>query len=452
MTPRFSKAGLVRLLVSLAVTACLLLLPGPGAAGQRSVELSCPGCNVILLNIELLRADFVGLIADTGLTPNIDAFFSDGIVFEDATAPAGETFLSNTAVLTITPPHRIAYRPNKIDRFGQLDRELQTRIREHLTSWPSAAEILADNGYHTISVNQGGRAGDEAFLDRGFKDFSQWSSKVLFEDMVDILIEKLETKGSEPVFVLFRPTLLHNHQYRQPAGFSEKRLPQVGYKRYRYDLPDGTERRGLILKRKRDLDHDTGPRVERSIYRQQLAYADTELRRAFDAINGLDPDRTVVVLYSNHGSALGDNGKYEHGVSYQSCIHIPILIRHPAQQRLTRIAHPVALIDLVPSLYSMLEVPDYDSRYERSLLDELSGPASEERVLIGRSPWDEYVREGRWKLIIEYGKFRHLFDLGSDQNESTDLYSQFPEIARRLESKLIQHRMRLMPEVVGQQK
>ena len=40
-------------------------------------SLSCEGCNLLLLNIELLRADYVGLLNSENIsnTPNIDNFF-----------------------------------------------------------------------------------------------------------------------------------------------------------------------------------------------------------------------------------------------------------------------------------------------------------------------------------------------------------------------------------------
>ena len=83
----------------------------PRAAVEADISITaeifqCPRCNVIFLNIELLRADYTGLIGDTELTPSIDSFFENSLIFKDMTAPAGETFLSNTAVLTGMHPFR----------------------------------------------------------------------------------------------------------------------------------------------------------------------------------------------------------------------------------------------------------------------------------------------------------------------------------------------------------
>jgi arylsulfatase A-like enzyme len=430
-------------LMVLALVAWVSFFSTANAKNNNSaIGLSCPQCNVVFLNIELLRADFVGAIANTGYTPNIDAYFKNGIIFEDVSSPGGETFGSNTSVLTVTEPHRIKIRANKIDNFDKLEPEQQKNIRQSLISRQSIAEVLEDNGYHTVSINQGGRAGIKAFLERGFSDHTQWSSSVLFEDMVDVFAQKLETAPRRPLFILFRPTFLHNHQYRQPFEYAADRLPHTRYRRYTYERPDGSTGQGHLLKRDRKAPVEAGRRIERDIYVQQLSYGDDQLQRVFDQVSRLDESKTLVVLYANHGSALGDNGKYEHGVSYQSCIHVPVLIKHPNIGSVIRVRHATALIDLVPAIYKMLEIPGYSTQYDRSLLDDIEGGGAAQRVLIGRSPWDEYVREGDWKLLVEYSRFKYLFNLRTDPQELNDVSLQRPDIARRLESLLIKQRVK----------
>lgn len=431
----------------LAVIA-ILAITSPATAAQKrngdaGVDLSCPGCNVIFLNIELLRADFVGAISGSRFTPNIDAYFQNGIIFEDASAPAGETFLSNTAVLTGIKPHQIPFRPNKIDNFNKLEPEAQSKIRNALNARKSMAQTLAENGYHTISINQGGRAGKQAFLDRGFADYSQWSSKLLFEDMVDMLLQKAIAAAGRPTFILFRPTLLHTHQYRQPLGFRSEKLPATRYITYRYETPDGSTAKAYQLKRDRESDLETGRQAERNIYAQQLTYADDQLDQVFTMLKKYYDDNSIVVLYANHGSGLGDHGIFEHGTSYQSCVNVPILIKHPKLSSSIRVSDPVALIDLVPTIYKMLGIPRKDSTYDADLYDSIQGHPTEDRVLLGKNGWDEYIRIESWKLIVQYGRFRLLFNLQSDPGELVDLYTQRPVIVRQLESELLQHKLKI---------
>ncbi len=79
----------------LGIVLCTIFLPlyivpakAEGETDAR-IDLACPGCNVIFLNIELLRADRVGLISGSSLTPHIDRFFRQGVP-----SLLGETCLS----------------------------------------------------------------------------------------------------------------------------------------------------------------------------------------------------------------------------------------------------------------------------------------------------------------------------------------------------------------------
>jgi len=46
-------------------------------------DLSCTGCNLILLNMDFFRADYVGFPDSASITPNIDNFFKNSIKFEN---------------------------------------------------------------------------------------------------------------------------------------------------------------------------------------------------------------------------------------------------------------------------------------------------------------------------------------------------------------------------------
>ena len=63
-------------------------------------NLYCKDCNVLFLNIDLLRADHIGLLnIESPFTPNIDKFFKNSIIFEDVSSVSGVTAISNTSTL-----------------------------------------------------------------------------------------------------------------------------------------------------------------------------------------------------------------------------------------------------------------------------------------------------------------------------------------------------------------
>lgn len=68
--------------------------------------------------------------------------------------------------------------------------------------------------------------------------------------------------------------------------------------------------------------------LSKSLYRQQLQFVDEELGRTFEALEASGRlKNAIVVMYANHGDGLYDNRVPNHGVSYQSCVSVPLLIR-----------------------------------------------------------------------------------------------------------------------------
>ena len=428
---------------TLLIGGILLTLKPPKEFEAPSIgNLSCPGCSVVLLNVELLRADYVGLTSDSGATPNIDAFFRNSIIFSNVTAPAGETFVSNTSVLTMTDPFLNGIKPAWIDRYKRLEQDEKNEILQKVIKERSIAEILSENGYQTININQGGRAGAEAFLERGFAIHEQYSSNVLFEDLVDISIQKLEEMDN-PGFFLFRPTFLHNHQYRHPISDTFDEIEGIRIRNYKYDSPAGEEKKGLHLKRNRKVEPSIGRQQEHKIYRNQVAYGDKQLQRIFRFLINRGLENTIVVLYSNHGTGLGDNEKFEHGTSYQSNVHVPVLIRHPYMSESIVVDKLVSLMDLMPTIYGMLKFKMPFLLDKQDLFSEILENKFDREVFFGKNNWDEYVRRDNWKLIIRNGRFRSLFNLEKDPGEENNLFEENRDIAERLEAELLNHKLQL---------
>ena len=318
-------------------------------------------------------------------------------------------------------------------------------IQENLVGETTVAEFLERSGYRTININQGGRAGSGAHLERGFLEMVQFPKQALFDEMFEMLVETLGDI-EEPYFVLFRPTFLHNHQYRRPGTLD---IEGIRSREYVYTGLDGQERRGFLLKSGKGISKEEGRKQEHQIYAHQLSYGDTRLGVLFDQLDQQGLDRTIVVLYANHGSSLGDNEKFEHGVAYQSNVHVPVLIRHPGIPSRHDVTQPVFLVDLMPTLLKMVGVDSHgledvtEASIRRDMFGELLGSGSGREVFFGKNHWDEFVRMGKWKLIIRYGRFRELYNLDTDPGETRNLVEKNPEVAQSLEAKLLAHKLKI---------
>lgn len=415
-------------------------------------DLSCPGCNVILLNIELLRADFVGLLkGNLNSSPNIDNFFKNGILFEQAHSPAGETYRANLAIQTVREVHRYNIDSGLIDDLMYPDRLTQPRraaIRKNLTRFSAVAEMFLNAGYNTIGLNHGYRAGRQTFLDRGFSQFTDWPRKYVLMGQTAYELREQLLDLEYPSYILYRTVGLHAKPVLYPVG-----RPRVDSEKIRYE--HDVRHNLIVVDSTQEWEEDPENAAFMLIYVQQLRYVDDELALVFLVLEraGL-VDNSIIVLYSNHGDSLGENGiPYgKHGVSYQSNTHVPLLIRHPKIDSQIRIDTPISIIDLFPTIFEFTGIKSVSDFDGMSLVPLITIGKSQREYIFGRNDEDEYVRWGNWKLIVKHGREDKLFDLQHDPGEKEDLILTNKGIAQQLRAKLLQHKTRLLQEGATSQK
>src|SRR5210317_1315699 len=98
--------------------------------------------NVILISIDTLRADHLGIYGyHKNTSPNIDKFAADSVLFEKAIAHAPSTLPSHASLFT-------GLIPMKHGAFAAF----QTPMRADVTTLP---EVMRDAGFRTMSWNGG---------------------------------------------------------------------------------------------------------------------------------------------------------------------------------------------------------------------------------------------------------------------------------------------------------
>ena len=194
------------------------------------------------------------------------------------------------------------------------------------------------------------------------------------------------------------------------------------------------------------------------IYAGLLETMDEAVGLVLDCLEelGLDDNTIVVFTSDNGGVSSGDNfstsnlplrgGKgyqWEGGIREPYFIKVPWLDNHG-----TECPVPVTGTDFYPTL---LELVGADLQPEQhvdglSLVPLLNGGSIPQRPLYWHYPHygnqggdpSSIIREGEWKLI-HYWEDIHdeLYNLSSDLSESMDVSTDYPDITKRMRSKLI---------------
>ena len=415
-------------LILLALAGCG---PQTGSAGPL-----CKDCNVVLILVDTLRADHLGVYGYPRATsPNLDALAAESVVFENARSQAACTFPSVNSLLTSRHP----------SRFVAGDAGLA--IPEGVSS---LAEVLSDAGYETLAVSASPivRATPSDFNEQGgfgrgfdvFDESCEWRKAACVLKRAQALAAGLD--GERPFFAylhymdphsLYRPTKDHRFRFVQPyegPEFIARGDPDpIAAARY----GDGPE----VEVSERDWRHLI------DLYDEAISFFDDRLPAVLTAFESAAGEReTIFVVVSDHGEAFDDHGHVKHCHSlYDSEIRTPLILHVPGGPSGLAIGNPVGNLDVAPSILDLLGLAASAPGFEgESLVPLLSGSGSSNRSVFSQQGTVRSIVSGRHKLLLELRRGRvELFDVTADPAEQFDVFERRPGVAGDLRERLDEH-------------
>ena len=171
-------------------------------------------------------------------------------------------------------------------------------------------------------------------------------------------------------------------------------------------------------------------RRARHAYYGMVSYVDDHFGRLMAALEaGGFADNTVVVVTSDHGDMLGERGMWFKKTLFEPAVRVPLIFAGPGIAA-GRVAEPVSLLDLFPTLVELAGAPDGTVQTPldgKSLLSALRGgaapsaPVFVEHIDGGTVAPRVMVREGAMKLVFSRAYPPQLYDLAADPEERHDL-------------------------------
>jgi choline-sulfatase len=280
---------------------------------------------------------------------------------------------------------------------------------------------------------------------------SKWNRQLAFDQMVfDRAIERLGQYGvsgqEQPLFLNISFTQPHD-----PFTTTQEFLDL--YKDAEIPLPKdhGDIRRlsstyeWFIIHHGLDKEKLPPERVReaRRNYLGMVSWIDDKVGRLLAELDRLGlAANTVVIFTSDHGEMLGEHGQWSKRLMLEWSSRVPLIVRAPGRIAAgKRIAAPVSLLDLFPTLATLagakVETP-LDGRSLLPLVDGREDSRSREVVCeyLGEGTIEpvRMVRREDCKYITVNGYPPQLFDLARDPEETTNLAGK-PEYAA-VESRL----------------
>lgn len=346
--------------------------------------------SIVLVSLDTLRARSMSAYGyELETTPFLSELATRGALFEKAFTTFSNTLPSHMSMLTGLYPARHAVH-SILDALGA----------EHGT----LAEALRSGGYVTAAFTE------DALLDarRGFwRGFSTYFEDTSIRDGAGAAestfgrgLEWIGRHADEPFFVF-----LHTYQVHMPYK------PPVEYQGF-FTGPDAPERDHL-----------------QQAYEQEIRYTDDLMKRLVEGLaRVVPPEELVLVVTADHGEEFREHGVGTHHQLYEEVMHVPLIMvapgRIPAGRR---VATPVSLVDIAPTVLALADVPPPAPLDGLSLLPLLdgSGAGFDRQVVFGEFPRSGWVREPHYVargadtkcMLSQSGQSDVCFDLRDDPNE-----------------------------------
>jgi arylsulfatase A-like enzyme len=368
---RHSRVAGWMIAVPALVAVCVLSY---GMAREYSQMSTLPGApnspNVLVIIVDSLRADHLspyGYSRDT--SPYLTQFAKEGVLFENAIAPASWTLPSHASMLTGLSPHQA-----RVEMGGDI---LSSRF-------PTLADAMRERGFRTaaFSANYQFFARDHGFI-HGFSHFEEYDqtlggilekvplSQLVLKELSHLTTgekfaffgiknapsaEKIDDnavawirRGRRPFFVVLNyldvhgPVLppepyLHMYTTNAKARNESMYFPEnCGY----YDV--------------KELCTPETPQFV-DTYDGSMRYVDENIQHMLADLGerGILKN-TIVVFTSDHGQEFGEHGMFGHGKSlYRREIQVPLIIWKPGLiPAAVRLTTPVSTTDLPATILDL---------------------------------------------------------------------------------------------------
>ncbi len=408
------KSSVITKISILIIVVALLCIGwlyfGPEADPSKKIR------HVLIISMDTTRADALGCYGfKYTITPNIDALAREGVLFENTYASLSLTLPSHSTMLTGT-----------IAPYHGVHDNLNYRLDD---SNVTLAEILKDNGFVTGAIIGSVILDSKYGLDQGFDfyddDFQEPRSPIhIIErqggEISRIAGEWLDEHQKENMFLFL-------HFYDPHRSYE---APEPYHKMFLRNPPPNPN----------SLEYLQG------LYLGEVAYTDNCIKGVIDKLKQLGLyDSTLIIITADHGEMLSEHREMTHGYYiYQGSMKVPLVFKVPGLSVPRRIEQTVGLVDIVPTVCSLLDI---NGPFEFQGEDISPYLLQDAPVDLKRHIYLESLTPTKYKanslLGIVNDKYKYiqttrpeLYDIVKDDQESVSLVEKHPKIAHLLQGRL----------------
>jgi len=441
--PLLTKRQLLAISSAALATACTSKPPLTNNITQKRP-------NILMIMVDDLN-DWIGAMNGhpQSKTPHIDSLANEGTLFTNAHAQAPICGPSRTSLMS-------GLLPSTTGVYGHINDEDIRLASPSLNTIPFLPEFMGNAGYHTMGIGKlfhqgapenvfhefGGR--HPGFGPKPEKTF-QWSAKGTStdwgvypsknEDMPDIksaqwAADRLKAEYEKPFFLSVGFLRPHVPWYVPQEWFDMHPAETLWLPPYNQnDWDDIPEKAKDItgLPNMPDMPWVEDNKQWKNIVQAYLAsvsFVDHCTGIVLSALkNSAHSDNTLVVFCSDHGYHLGEKGLFQKFTLWQRSTRVPLILSGHNIPASKTVSAPAGLIDIYPTLTSVIgeESPDWSQGKSLSPLLNSTELSNDRIVTTTYGPGNHAIRDERYTLIEYADDSLEFYDRELDPNEWRNL-------------------------------
>lgn len=339
-------------------------------------------------------------------TPHIDALADRGVRFDRAYCQYPSCGPSRTSVLTGLRPQSTGVLNNRTHFRDTLPTAvtLPQWFRQHGYVTARVGKIFHQNNPTDIGtsglddplswdevINPRGRDKDEEHLLTVYTPELPLPDQMAFLAAEGLDSEQTDGKVADATMGLIRKH--HGRPFFFAAGFYRPHLPSIAPKKYfeLYDL-DRTPLPALPTRYRERVPPAALASTPRwpnfgvsqlqareciLAYEATISFVDAQIGRLIDALDELNlTNRTVIVLWSDHGYHLGEHGLWRKNSLFEESCRAPLIIQSPGSRQGGVCPAPVELVDIFPTVCEAAGIGLPERLEGLSLMQQLHEPSA----------------------------------------------------------------------------
>ncbi len=408
----------------MVLVGALVALSCAPPRGEVSI---CADCNVVLVSIDTLRADHLGLYGHSRPTsPHLDSLAEESIVFDNFFNNGGTTLPVHMSMMTSLQPFAHRVLPSHKRRLED----------ERVT----LAERLAEAGWATAGFTDGGWVRAQFGFDQGFDTFDDSGGRL--ETILPKALDWISQSDSRPFFLFLHTYDVHSEwnelPYECPGDMQFTFQPE---EELRYQsCTDGVcaSERLAMLNRRLWANAGLKGRLMAAGIHEELArlydgcilYVDGKIRELTDHLRAEGRwEKTIFIVTSDHGEGFLEHNMLLHISPWEEVLRIPLMIRFPeGLHGGRRIDHMGTTIDIAPTVLEALGLPAEETFRGLSLMPTIL----DDRPIRDAFSVQNSLRTSRWKYL-ELGEMKMVYDIEADPGELHDLAGSHPNRLREVQ-------------------